>query len=94
MSKLRDDGALNLTTIRDFMDYRIAIDMLEYVVLAEGGIRVANISSTDIKDLSFATRSKFLLIDGTPPSQKIVDEDLIFWFDLNAGESKTIRVFE
>lgn len=94
MAKLRDDGLLNVTTIRDFMDYRTAIDILDYEVLANGEIRITNKSSQEIDGLSFATHSRFLLVDGLGPSQKVVGEDLIFWFDLNAGESKIIRVFE
>ncbi len=94
MAALRDDGILNLTTIQDFLDYRLAVEQISYEILANGGVQISNHSSKEIQGLSFASRSSFLLVDGLKPSQKIVGEDVVFWFDLGVGESKTIRVFE
>ena len=94
MAALRDNGQLNVTTISNFMDYRLAIEQVSYEILPDGSIQITNKSNTAIIGLSFATRSSFLLLDGVPPSQKVVGDDVIFWFDLGAGESKRIRVFE
>ncbi|MCF6342620.1 MAG: hypothetical protein L3J31_07435 [Bacteroidales bacterium] len=94
MAALRDEGKLKLTTIRDFLNYRLAIEQLSYEILRDGTVRVSNSSDMAIKGLSFATRSRLLLVDGLRPSQKLVGEDVVFWFDLGAGESKLIRVFE
>jgi hypothetical protein len=94
MAALRDEGKLNVTTIRDFMDYQLALEQIKYEILADGAIRITNLSNKEIKGLSLATHSLLLLVNGVPPSQKIVGDDVVFWFDLWAGESKTIRVFE
>lgn len=94
MAALREEGKLNVTTIRDFINYQLAVEQVNYEVLSEGAIRISNPSDKEIKGLSFATRSRFLLVDGLPPLQKRIGNDVVFWFDLRAGESKVIRVFE
>ena len=94
MSDLRDEGKLNVCTIKDFMDYRIATENVEYEILIDGRIKVTNNSDKQIKGLSFATSAKYVLIDRLKPQQKTVGNDLVFWFDIGVGESKLIRVVE
>ena len=94
MDELRDEGKLNVTTIHNFLNYQLAVEQLRYEILADGAVRISNPSDKQIKGLSFATHSLLLLVDGIPPPQKAVGNDVVFWFDLGAGESKTIRVFE
>jgi hypothetical protein len=94
MAALREEGKLNVTTIRDFLNYQLALEQLKYEILADGSIRITNLSDKAIKGLSFATHSMLLLLDGIPPSKKTVGNDIVFWFDLGAGESKIIRIFE
>ena len=94
MATLREEGKLNVTTIRDFLNYQLALEQLKYEILADGSIRITNLSDKAIKGLSFATHSMLLLLDGIPPSKKTVGNDIVFWFDLGAGESKIIRIFE
>jgi len=53
---------------------------------------VTNNSNEEIKGLSFATRSRLVLVDNLEPKQKTTGDDLVFWFDLEVGESRIIRI--
>jgi len=94
MSDLRKARKLNVCTIGDFMDYRLATENVEYLILTDGRIQISNNSGRLIEGLSFATKARFVLVDRQRPNQKNTGDDLIFWFDIEVGESKIIRVVE
>jgi hypothetical protein len=94
MAKLKNKGQLNVTTVKDFLDYQLLLENIDYQLLADGRVRVTNHNLQDVKGLSFATKAKAVLVDRLKPAQKISGDDLIFWFDLKAGSSSTIRVIE
>jgi len=91
MAILRDEGLLNLPTVQTYLDYRIATEQVEYKIIADGNVIVTNMGDKDISGLSFALQTKDVLVDGVTPEKKLVDEDLIFWFELKIGESKVIQ---
>jgi len=90
MTELRDSGRLNMTTIKDFLDYQLAVENVNYETLSEGKIKVTNKGNKIINGLSFALRAKLVGVDGLKPEQKTVDREIVFWFDLKPGESKVI----
>ncbi|MFK5856407.1 MAG: hypothetical protein QM503_09775 [Bacteroidota bacterium] len=92
MAHLRDEGKLNVCTIANFLDYRTSIDNIEYDFLPDGRIRLSNNGTTDIFDLAMVSKAKAVSINGIIPNYKIVDNEIIFWFDLAVGASKTIRI--
>jgi hypothetical protein len=92
MAGLRDAGRLNVTTIHDFMDYQLAVEKVNYRLLPDGRIKVTNLSDEAIEGLAFATSARFVLVNGNRPHQKVVDGNLIFWFNLSADEYKIIRM--
>lgn len=94
MAKYRDLGKLNLTTIHNYLDYRIATELVEYKLLVDGRVKMTNNSGNDIKGISFASKASFVLVDRLKPQQKKSGDDIIFWFDLKAGESKIIRLID
>ena len=94
MSDLRDKGKLNVCTIEEFMDYRLATEEVDYEILVDGRIKITNNSGKQIQGLSFATKAKYVLVDRLKPQQKTVGNDLVFWFDIGAGKSKVIRAIE
>ena len=91
MAGLRDKKELNVTTVKEFIGYQLKLENIEYDVLPDGRIRITNHNPEDINGLSFATKAKTILIDGLKPAQKTFGNDLIFWFDIKAGESRAIR---
>ena len=94
MANLKKEGRLNVTTVKEFLDYQLLLENVDYQLLTDGRIRVTNNNPQDVKELSFATKAKAVLVDRLKPEQKVSGDDLIFWFDLKAGESRVIRVID
>ncbi len=94
MANLRDQNKLNVTTVRDFLDYQLTVEKVNYEILPDGRIRITNQSNELIKGLSFATKAKHVLVNDQIPEQKIVGDDIVFWFDLIASQSKLIRLID
>jgi hypothetical protein len=94
MARLRDEGKLNICTIKDFLNYRTAIDKIKYELLNNGNIRIINNNDFDISDLTMVINTKKVLVGEIEPDQKTVDNETVFWFDIKAGESKVIYIKE
>jgi len=94
MADLRSEGKLSIPTVQQFIDYRLAVDKIDYEVLTDGRLKITNNSGKTVKGLAFATRAKFVLVDRVRPAQKTVGNDLVFWFDIGAGENNIIRLVE
>jgi len=94
MSDYRKEGKLNVSSIQDYLDYRIATDSVEYNLLTDGRVKVTNSSEQNINGISFATIASYVLVDRQQPMQKVSGNNIIFWFNLNAGESKIIRLID
>lgn len=94
LAQLRNEGKLNVCTIEDFLDYRTAIDKIDYSVLPDGRIRLTNNGNLNINELSMVVKAKAVSVNSLIPNQKKVDNEIIFWFDIGAGETKIIRVVE
>ena len=94
MALLRDEGKLNICTIDNFLDYRTAIDNIDYRFLPDGRIQLTNNGNSDINELSMVAKAKAVTVNSLIPYQKKVDDEIIFWFDIGAGDSKIIRVVE
>lgn len=94
MQQLKLNGLLNVTTVEDFMNYQLAINQIEYVVLSDGRIRVTNPAKDPLVGLSFAVKAKAVTVNGLKPAQKYADNNLIFWFNLAPGQSALIRLVE
>jgi len=92
MSHLKNEKKLNVTTVKDFLNYHLLLENVEYQLLQDGRIRISNNNDKDISGLSFATKARFVLVDRLIPAQKISGDELVFWFDLDAGASRVIRI--
>lgn len=94
MAALRDGGSLNITTIKDFLDYQLALEKVDYEFLRDGRIKITNQSNMDLHGLSFATKARYVLVNDVVPEQKTIGDDIVFWFDLGRGDSKIIRTID
>jgi len=92
MAQLRDEGKLNVCTIKDFLDYRTALDKTDYSIMPDGRIRITNNGNSDIKELTMVSKAKAVTVNGLIPQQKKIDDEIVFWFDLGVGKRKIIRV--
>jgi len=94
LSELRDEGRLNITTIADFLDYRTALDNVDYEIQIDGRIKVTNNSNLNIENLSMVAKAEAITVNQLIPAHKKTGNEIIFWFNLAPGESKTIRIIE
>ncbi len=94
MHQFNQKGLLNVTTLKDFLDYRILTEHIDYTVLPDGRIKVTNTSGDTVTGLSFAVKAKAIAVNGLKPAQKQAGNNLIFWFNLKPGQSALIRTVE
>ncbi|CAM3221569.1 hypothetical protein EDM52_06060 [Brevibacillus invocatus] len=90
LSTLRDQGDLYLTTVRDIMNYWIAISQVRMEYAPSGAIWLHNEGKQKISGLSMATQSNEVFVNGKKPLQREVDGERIFWFDLEPGARAVI----
>ena len=94
MAVLRNEGKLNVITIKDFIDYQLAVEQIKYEILPDGRIKITNNSKAEIKGLSFATKAKYVQVNDQIPDGSRYEDELIFWFDIESKASKLIRMIE
>lgn len=92
LSDLRDKKQVNVTTVEQFLDYQLALQKLAYQIVPDGRIKVTNNNQKAIIKLAFAAKAKEVVVNGLKPMSKAIGNDIIFWFDLAAGESKIMRI--
>lgn len=90
MDTLRDQGKLHLTTVREIMNYWIAISNVRVEYAPNGSILLHNENQHKIAGLSMAIRGTEVYVNGKKPAQKKADGDLIFWFDLEPNATVVI----
>ncbi len=83
-------GKLLPTTISTFINYQTSVLNLSYSIQNDGSIIIVNLNKHKISGLSFITKAKSVSINGKEPKFKQVNDELIFWFDLEAGEKVLI----
>jgi hypothetical protein len=91
LSSLRDAGRLWPATISQLIDYQESVKRIEYRILPDGNVEVENKNNYNIQGISFITTANAVLVNGLTPLYKKSGDELIFWFDLNAGEKVTIQ---
>lgn len=91
MSFLRDRGDLNLTTVREFLDYNLALEQVDYAISPEGHLTISNNGPADLKNLALVTAADFVVVNGLKPRQKLTPDGCVFWFDLPAGTKAVVR---
>ncbi len=94
MVLLKQERRLNVTTVKDFLDYQLLLENILYELLPDGRVKITNQNNLGIRGLALAVKAKTVLVDRLKPAQKMAGDDLIFWFDIKAGETKIIRVIE
>jgi hypothetical protein len=82
----RDSGWINSTTVSSLLDYWLACENINFEYTGSTTVKITNRNKSDLKGISFAVNAKKILSD-KKINQKFFDGDLIFWFDMKAGES-------
>lgn len=91
MARMRDEGDLYLTTIRDLLDYWIKLENISFEYLPNGRINVINLNNDTVNGLSLAVHGKSVRINGEIPFNKRVGEDIAVWFDIPGKSSVSLQ---
>ena len=85
---------INFTTVKEIMEYWLALEKVRIRLLADGNFRLYNSSYQDVKGLALAIRADNILINNKAPENYYRDQngDIIVWFTLPALKSAVIRV--
>lgn len=92
MAKKRDTGELFITTVKELLDYWIALENVSIEFLPDNSIEIINNNKHPIKGLSFIINANSILVNNAVPLMKHVDDDIIFWFNIDANERKYLHV--
>ena len=84
MAKMRDDGDLYITTIRELLDYWVLTRNVSLEYKQDGTILLCNNNDKPIKGLSLAVNASNVTVNGQTPDLRKVGDDTIFWFDIEA----------
>ena len=92
MDNQRDKGDLFLTTVKDLLNYWLLLENVRFDYKIDGTIDIFNGNDKDIKGLSIAVgrNSARMLLDGSEPVSRIIEDDLIIWFDIPSKSRRTL----
>jgi hypothetical protein len=82
LSVFRDAGKINTTTVKNFLDYNIAVENIKYTIIDEHTIKLKNGNDFKIESLSMILKANKVMVNQKSVAQKIDDHNIIFWFDL------------
>jgi hypothetical protein len=92
MAGKRDEGDLMITTIKDLLDYLIQTERIEFQYSRNGDVEVINNNNSCVRGLAMSARNSDVLVDGKIPASRVHGEDRIFWFDIQAHDTLTLKL--
>jgi hypothetical protein len=92
MARMREEGDLCITTIRDLLDYWVLIENISFDYMPDGVIYINNGNAEPIKGLSLVVHAHAVRINSEIPKFRRVGENTIFWFDIPAKHSVRMQV--
>jgi hypothetical protein len=78
-------------TIGQLIEYQESLQGIDYRILPDGKVLIENKNDRNIQGISFITSANQVLVNGLMPTSKKLDKEIIFWFDLAAGEKVIIQ---
>ncbi len=86
LASYRNDSKIWLTTIRQCLDYRLLLEGIEMKILSDGKIQLHNTNKAAINGLTLAAYAEEVSAGKKSLETKKINGELLFWFDLSAGE--------
>jgi hypothetical protein len=90
LSLQREKGNINTTTIKDFIDYNIAVENVSCEFINDNSVKLLNRNKFDIKGFSMIINSNLIKRNNGNFSQKKDGVSTIIWFNLMANEETII----
>ncbi len=92
LSQYRAQKKIRLTTVRELLDYRSSSEKISYEILPGGTVRIKNEGKDVVRGISFSAAAKNVKAGNKQIEKKVVENELIFWFDIFPGEVVDIDV--
>jgi hypothetical protein len=90
LSLYRAQEKIQLTTIREMLDYKTSLESILISVGTDGIISVFNSGKGIVRGVSFTTLAGEVNAGKKELKKKKTDNELIFWFDISPGEKVLI----
>jgi len=94
IDSLRNEGLLLPATVGELIQYHSQCRQLDYKPQTDGSIQITYHGSKPIHGLSFITKHKNISITNKTFQSRPSGNELIFWFDLQPGETVTIQAVQ
>jgi hypothetical protein len=94
LSTFRAKQLIRLTTVEQLLDYRTSLENITYEILPNGVIRLQNKNKGIIRGLSMSAACKDVKAGTKEILKKYSENELVFWFDLTAGEVLNLEVIK
>ena len=92
LSNYRDNKKINITTIRDFMDYQLTKQNIEVVRSSKNKFKIYNRNKYDVKGISFVVDSGCKILINKEYNYKTIGKELIFWLDIGKEEAIEVEI--
>ena len=94
MAKMRDEGDLYITTIKDLLNYWILTENISFEYKSDGTIYILNNNEESVKNLSLVLNADAddIRINNEIPASRQAGEDAIIWFDMPAKGHVCLQV--
>ncbi len=92
LASYRDKGQLNITTIPEYSQYIIDVSKVELKVVGNGIFEIKNNSGHIIEGFSMVVKANNVEVLNRAIKTKRVNDEIIFWFDLN--KSVIIKIID
>jgi len=92
-ANLRDAGRLHISTVREHLDYNIALENIQITFLTNGKIRIENKNLFDLKGFSLILPDFVRVgVRGKSMHSRNEGDEIFLWFDLNKGETVILDI--
>ena len=86
LAEYRAASKIWLTTIRQWLDFRLSLEGIDMEVLPDGKLQIKNKNKAPVYGITLAAYANEISATGKTVETKKANGELIFWFDLMAGE--------
>lgn len=92
MALQRDNGELYISTIRDLLQYWILCEKILFEYSQDGTITISNNNEVPVKGLSLVVSKNDIILTQKEHQSKMVSDETIVWFDIEAKEKVQMRL--
>jgi len=92
MAGMRDKGDLDITTVKDLLNYWILTENISFQYLSDGTILICNDNDVSVNGLSIAVRASKVNMNCKIINSRKVGDDTIIWFDISAHDKISMQV--